>query len=95
MPTIELTQPTAQYTSDGVYALVQFGWRTAAVGDTPAGAWHRESYSPTQAALSARASSTVLAVSPGYWGDDEVRADVLAWMAAQYGFTTCAFGGGS
>lgn len=91
MPAIELTQPTAQYTPDSVYACMQVSWRTAAVGHTPAGAWHREQYSPTQAQLSARAPADVLALSPGYWGDAEARADVQAWMLAQYGFTDCAF----
>lgn len=88
---IELSQPTAQYTDGGSYAHVQFAWRTAAVGATPAGAWHRESYSPTQAKLSELAPADVLAVAPGYWSDAEVRAHVSAWIAAQYGFTSVRF----
>lgn len=86
MPNIELSQPTPHYTADNDYAHVQFGWRIA--GSI---VWHYEDYSPRQAQLSARAPADVLALAPGYWGDAEVRADVLAWIAAQYGFTDATF----
>lgn len=91
MPSIEVTQRTAQYTDGGEYAHVQFAWRTAATETVAAGIWHRESYSPPQAQLSARAPEDILAVAPGYWSDDEVREDVRAWITTQYGYTDISF----
>jgi hypothetical protein len=90
MSNIEVTQPTAQYTPGGDYALIQFQWRTVAAA-APAGAWHGEHYSPTQAQLSARAPAELLAIAPGAWGDAELRADVRDWITAQYGFTEITF----
>ena len=86
MPTIEISPPVASYTQGGVYAHVQFSWRVAGSHE-----WTRKSYSPKQADLSAYAPSNILALSPGYWGDAEVRADVQAKMTADFGFTTFTF----
>lgn len=91
MPTIEMSRPTAQYTEGHEDAHVQFAWRVAAAAGAPVNEWIRASYSPSQTSLSARAPAGVLAAVPGYWGDAEVRADVLAFMAATFGFTDVRF----
>lgn len=91
---IVISRPTAQYTVDG-NAHVQFEWWSASAPATR----HRGSYTPTQEQLAARAPSGVLALvtdNPdlaGYWGDAEVTADALAYMAAAYGFSDVSIDG--
>lgn len=77
---IEISRPTVQFTVGAPHAIIQFQRRSKRTGE-----WNApESYHPTQDDWAKRAP----AGSPeGYWSDAEVEADLLAYLAAEFGIT--------
>jgi hypothetical protein len=91
---VEISRPTVQFTVDAPHALIQFERRSPRTG-----LWMKESYHPTQDDWAKRAPAEIQALAAqhpelaGYWSDRQIKEDVFAYLAAEYGITSAVIVG--